>query len=120
MAELSTSTWVLEAARSGPVQMVGKSSQYAFATQDKAGNYLDGAKTYRLHLPPDIPVKDFWSILVYDPQTRSMLQTDQQFPSTQQPERRLDRQSRHVRWISTSAQHLPHGQGSQLGADHPR
>ncbi len=64
------------------VQMVGKSSQYAFATQDADGHYLDGAKTYRLHLPPDIPVKDFWSILVYDPQTRSMLQTDQQFPST--------------------------------------
>ena len=62
-------------------KMVGKSSQYAFATQDADGQYLDGAKTYRLHLPAAIPVKDFWSIVVYDPQTRSMLQTDQQFPS---------------------------------------
>jgi hypothetical protein len=28
-----------------------------------------------------VPAKDFWSILLYDSQTRSMLQTDQQFPS---------------------------------------
>ncbi|MEI6451871.1 MAG: DUF1214 domain-containing protein, partial [Actinomycetes bacterium] len=63
------------------VKMVGAGSQYASAEHDAAGRYLDGAKTYRLHLPPDIPAKDFWSVLVYDPQTRSMLQTDQQFPS---------------------------------------
>ena len=27
------------------------------------------------------PAKNFWSFLVYDDQTRSMLQTDEQFPS---------------------------------------
>jgi len=62
-------------------KIVGKSSQYAWATQDAKGRYLDGAKSYRLHLPPGIPAGKFWSILVYDPQTRSMLQTDQAFPS---------------------------------------
>jgi hypothetical protein len=36
---------------------------------------------YKIHLPPNIPAKDFWSFVVYDNQTRSMLQTDQQFPS---------------------------------------
>ncbi len=64
------------------VKMVGSASQYAIADRDAAGHYLDGAKTYRLHLPPNIPAKNFWSLVVYDPQTRSMLQTDQQFPST--------------------------------------
>jgi len=63
------------------VKMVGAGSQYASAEHDAAGRYLDGGKTYRLHLPPEIPAKDFWSVLVYDPQTRSMLQTDQRFPS---------------------------------------
>ncbi|HCS44718.1 MAG TPA: hypothetical protein DIW52_18135, partial [Pseudomonas sp.] len=38
-------------------------------------------KNYRLHLPPNIPAKNFWSVVLYDNQTRSMLQTDQQFPS---------------------------------------
>jgi hypothetical protein len=61
--------------------MVGKSSQYAMAEHDANGEYLDGSKNYMLHLPPNIPVNNFWSVLVYDPQTRSMLQTNQQFPS---------------------------------------
>jgi hypothetical protein len=63
------------------VKMVGIGSQYASTEHDAAGHYLDGAKSYRLRLPANIPAKDFWSLLVYDPQTRSMLQTDQRFPS---------------------------------------
>ena len=63
------------------VKRVGAGSQYAVADHDSAGRYLDGGTTYTLHLPPNIPAKDFWSLLVYDPQTRSMLQTDQRFPS---------------------------------------
>lgn len=63
------------------MKMVGIGSQYALTEHDATGNYLDGAKNYRLHLPENIPAKDFWSLIVYDPQTRSLLQTDQQFPS---------------------------------------
>jgi hypothetical protein len=33
-----------------------------------------------VQLPPNIPVVDFWSLINYDYQTRSLLQTDQQFP----------------------------------------
>jgi hypothetical protein len=59
------------------VKMVGAGSQYAAATLDADGNYLDGGKNYKLHLPPNIPVKTFWSLIPYDTQTRSVLQTDQ-------------------------------------------
>ena len=69
------------------VKMVGIGSQYALTEHDAAGQYLDGAKNYRLHLPPNMPAKDFWSVIVYDPQTRSMLQTDQRFPSRAARER---------------------------------
>jgi hypothetical protein len=62
-------------------KMVGKGSQYAGAFVDAKGNPLDGSKTYRLHMPPNIPAKEFWSFTVYDNQTRSMLQTDQEFPA---------------------------------------
>jgi Protein of unknown function (DUF1214) len=62
-------------------KMVGQGSQYAGAFVDAKGDPLAGAKTYKLHLPPDVPAKDFWSFVVYDNQTRSMLQTDQQYPS---------------------------------------
>jgi hypothetical protein len=63
------------------LKRVGIGSQYAVATTDAQGKPLDGSKTYKIHLPPNIPAKNFWSFVVYDNQTRSMLQTDQQFPS---------------------------------------
>jgi hypothetical protein len=63
------------------MQMVGVGSQYAVAFADSEGKPLDGSKTYRIHLPPNIPAKNFWSFVIYDNQTRSMLQTDEQFPS---------------------------------------
>ncbi|MFZ0254975.1 MAG: DUF1254 domain-containing protein [Gammaproteobacteria bacterium] len=62
-------------------EMVGIGSQYVMATTDSTGKPLEGARTYRIQLPPNIPAKDFWSFVAYDNQTRSMLQTDQQFPS---------------------------------------
>lgn len=62
------------------IKNVGKGSQYAIAYLDKEGNALDGSKTYKIHLPPNVPAKDFWSFTLYDNQTRAMLQTDQRFP----------------------------------------
>ncbi len=59
---------------------VGKGWQRAVNSLDSDGNYLDGSKRYKLTLPPDIPVKGHWSIVAYDPQTRSMLPTDHAFP----------------------------------------
>ncbi len=63
------------------LKMVGKGSQYAMGVLDSKGNYLDGSKNYTLNIPANVPAKDFWSVVMYDPQTRSELQTDQPLPS---------------------------------------
>lgn len=55
----------------------GKGSDYTFLFLDGNGDRLDGAKSYRLRFPADIPVANFWSIIVYDAQTRSFLPTSQ-------------------------------------------
>ena len=62
-------------------KLVGIGSQYAGSDLDADGNYFDGSQQYRLRLPADAPVKNFWSICVYDTQTRSELQTGQPLPS---------------------------------------
>ncbi|ATQ28230.1 hypothetical protein CS378_05470 [Rhodococcus ruber] len=63
------------------VEMVGAASQYAFAFVDSEGAHFDGGRTYRLHVPANVPVANFWSVIAYDTQTRSMLQTGQDWPS---------------------------------------
>ena len=62
-------------------KMVGKGSAYAANFVDANGDPLDGGKTYKVHLPPNVPANNFWSFTNYDIQSRSMDQTDQQFPS---------------------------------------
>ena len=47
---------------------------------DADKNPFDGAKTYKVTLPKDIPEANFWSFTVYDNQTRSMLDTPQRYP----------------------------------------
>ena len=60
---------------------VGAGSDYALAYLDADKKAFDGAKTYKLHLPPNVPVNDFWALTMYDTQTRSQLQTSQRFPT---------------------------------------
>lgn len=55
-------------------------SQYLMGFLDADGTQFDGAKTYKVTLPKDIPARAFWSLTVYDNQTRSMLQTPQKSP----------------------------------------
>lgn len=60
--------------------LVGVGSQYLIANVDSQGRPFDGAKNYKMELPPGIPAERFWSTTVYDNQSRSMLQTPQRFP----------------------------------------
>jgi len=60
---------------------LGKGSDYAMTYVDTKNQPFDGGKTYKLNIPADPPVGNFWAVTVYDTQTRSMLQTDQGAPT---------------------------------------
>ena len=62
------------------MRLPGLGSQYLFGILDAAGQPFDGAKTYKVVLPANIPAEKFWSLTAYDNETRSMLQTDQRYP----------------------------------------
>lgn len=62
------------------MRIPGVGSQYLMSFADAAGTPFDGAKTYKVVLPPKVPAEAFWSLTVYDNQTRSMLQTPQMYP----------------------------------------
>jgi hypothetical protein len=62
------------------MRLTGIGSQYLVAFVDSNGEYFDGGKTYKVTLPPKVPAEKFWSLTVYDNQTRSMLDTPQRYP----------------------------------------
>jgi len=59
----------------------GRGSDYCITFKDANHKAFDGSKTYKIHLPPNVPIADFWALTIYDTQTRSMLQTDQPYPT---------------------------------------
>ena len=48
----------------------GVGQAYLTSYRDKDGHAFDGVKSYRLHVPPNPPAKQFWSVTVYDTDTR--------------------------------------------------
>ncbi|MGD8582633.1 MAG: DUF1254 domain-containing protein [Gammaproteobacteria bacterium] len=67
-------------AKSMVVSVPGHGSQYIGAYQDADGKWLTGDNTYRIRLPKDVPANMFWSLTVYDNETRSMIQNEQGRP----------------------------------------
>ena len=43
---------------------------YLISIRDKDGEAFDGSRTYRLKVPPDAPVEQYWSVTAYDRQTQ--------------------------------------------------
>ncbi len=62
------------------MRLTGIGSQYLAAFMDSNKTFLDGSRSYTVTLPPDVPQARFWSLTLYDNQTRSMLVTPQRYP----------------------------------------
>lgn len=55
------------------IKHMGSGQFYLFVTRDKDGQPLDGSATYRLTVPPDPPVKQYWSVVLYDFATHALI-----------------------------------------------
>jgi hypothetical protein len=62
-------------------QTPGKGARYMLGFTDGDGTPLSGGANYRLHLPPDIPAANFWSVALYEAENASGLDNGQAFPS---------------------------------------
>jgi hypothetical protein len=63
------------------INMVEKGAKYPAAFSDSNGDFLSGSNTYQLHLPPNVPAANFWSVTVYNATTASGLENGQPLPS---------------------------------------
>lgn len=74
------STYAYEAVgttRAMVTRIAGVGQAYLAAYRDGKGEWLDGSKAYRLHVPPNVPAKQFWSLTAYDVATRSLVDNAQ-------------------------------------------
>lgn len=81
---------------------VGVGSQYALSNRDSEGRFFDGSKTYSVTIPANPPAKDYWSFVVYDTQTRSLLETDQRLAGldSNQPEVQVNEDGSYTVWFA--------------------
>ena len=55
------------------IKRLGAGQFYLITIRDKDGESYDGAKTYRLAVPPNAPVEQYWSVTAYDRQTHALI-----------------------------------------------
>ena len=51
----------------------GAGQFYLINISDRAGKPLDGKKTYRLTVPPNAPIEQYWSATAYDRETHALI-----------------------------------------------
>jgi hypothetical protein len=56
-------------------------SKYPFTVRDAEGDFLNGSKVYRLHLPPNPPAALFWAVTAYNITDGTMTEASQLLPS---------------------------------------
>ncbi|WP_238542064.1 DUF1254 domain-containing protein [Cecembia lonarensis] len=52
---------------------MGEGQFYLMALVDKEGQLLDGGKTYKLNVPANAPVRQYWSATLYDLRTHALI-----------------------------------------------
>jgi hypothetical protein len=52
---------------------LGEGQFYLMGIEDKEGNKLDGSKMYRLNVPANAPIRQYWSATLYDRDTHALI-----------------------------------------------
>jgi hypothetical protein len=52
---------------------LGEGQFYLMGIEDKEGKPLDGSKTYRLNVPANAPIRQYWSATLYDRDTHALI-----------------------------------------------
>lgn len=55
------------------VKRLGTAQFYLLTNKDKDGRVFDGKASYRLNVPANAPVKQYWSVTVYDRETHALV-----------------------------------------------
>ncbi|MGH6951862.1 MAG: DUF1254 domain-containing protein [Vitreimonas sp.] len=55
------------------IKHLGAGQFYLISIRDKDGDAFDGAKSYRLHVPANAPVEQYWSVTLYDRETHALI-----------------------------------------------
>ena len=55
------------------IKRLGAGQFYLISIRDKDGAAYDGGKTYRLRVPPNPPIEQYWSVTAYDRQTHALI-----------------------------------------------
>jgi hypothetical protein len=56
-----------------PPKKLGAATLYLIGTRDASNSLFEGGESYRLHIPPKVPAKQFWAVTVYDLETAAFI-----------------------------------------------
>ncbi len=100
------------------IKRLGVGQYYLINIKDKDGEGYDGGKTYRLHVPPNAPVEQYWSVTAYDRETHALIKgVDRASRGSNAPDLQKNADGSVDVWFGPNA---PEGKGSNWVPTDPR
>jgi hypothetical protein len=83
---------------------LGRGQFWLMSHQDSTGAALEGGESYRLRVPPNVPIRQYWSMTAYDRQTHAFIrEVSATSRSSQTPGLRVNRDGSVDLWLGPAA-----------------